>query len=303
MSTVVFVCGASHSGTTMLDVMLGNAPNAFSCGELYAKYRPFRPHHLDAECSCGRHPCPLWQQFGNADQQGIHSELMQVLGLDFVIDSSKDLAWFVDAQRWLQRTDLEVANLLIWKSPVAYLYSHWKRERTLELGRQHFIQYYSRFVDLGVPFATVSYEELAESPGDKLKSTCESIGMEYFEGKDRFWEKEHHVLFGTGGIRKQLQGGHSRIYRPEPLPEQFHEDLGQMKRPIDEDEELNLLVDRLREKEVSRLVSGSARSAPTYHSSLRMPFWYHHSKLRKWGASRYVRIRVGLERKQRFGTG
>ena len=38
MATVINVCGQSYSGTTMLDLMLGNARDVFSCGAELAGY-------------------------------------------------------------------------------------------------------------------------------------------------------------------------------------------------------------------------------------------------------------------------
>jgi hypothetical protein len=43
---LILVCGAARSGTTMLDLMLGNSPDVFSYGEIYALFRPFRTHHF-----------------------------------------------------------------------------------------------------------------------------------------------------------------------------------------------------------------------------------------------------------------
>ena len=70
---VVFVAGAGRSGTTLLDLMLGQVPGFFSCGELaYVWDRSFREDQL---CGCGErfHACPFWTEvadraFGGFDR-------------------------------------------------------------------------------------------------------------------------------------------------------------------------------------------------------------------------------------------
>ena len=57
---LLFVCGAARSGTTMLDLMLGNSDDAVSTGEIYAVYRPYRIHHRYPVCSCGDADCSAW---------------------------------------------------------------------------------------------------------------------------------------------------------------------------------------------------------------------------------------------------
>jgi len=69
----VFVAGAGRSGTTLLDLLLGQVPGFFSCGELaYVWTRSFREDQL---CGCGEafHACPFWRDvvdraFGGFDR-------------------------------------------------------------------------------------------------------------------------------------------------------------------------------------------------------------------------------------------
>lgn len=54
MPTLISICGEGQSGSTMLDLMLGNGYDTFSCGEVYAWFRPWRTHHFRITCSCGK---------------------------------------------------------------------------------------------------------------------------------------------------------------------------------------------------------------------------------------------------------
>ena len=43
---VIFIAGASYSGTTALDVMLSSYDGVFSAGEMIALHLPIRSNHL-----------------------------------------------------------------------------------------------------------------------------------------------------------------------------------------------------------------------------------------------------------------
>ena len=75
---LVMVCGAARSGTTMLDLMLGNAEDAFSCGEIYALFRPFRTHHFDPECTCGSRDCDTWRQLRAVPEADFHRSVLEL---------------------------------------------------------------------------------------------------------------------------------------------------------------------------------------------------------------------------------
>ncbi len=100
MPKLINICGMGGSGTTMLDLMLGNGNDAFSCGEVYAWFRPWRSHHRSIVCSCGETPCPVWEQIKDSAENRFHSDVCRRLGVSFVIDSSKELRWLTDAQTW-----------------------------------------------------------------------------------------------------------------------------------------------------------------------------------------------------------
>lgn len=56
MATLINICGATRSGTTVPDLKLGNGRDAFSCGEAHALFRPWLLHHFRANWQCGQVP-------------------------------------------------------------------------------------------------------------------------------------------------------------------------------------------------------------------------------------------------------
>ncbi len=59
---VIYVMGAGHSGSTLLDIILSNHPNIVSVGELYKLHRSGFIRTDQRRCSCGLpiHECLYW---------------------------------------------------------------------------------------------------------------------------------------------------------------------------------------------------------------------------------------------------
>lgn len=267
---IITVCGPGRSGTTMLDLMLGNAGDVFSCGEVYAWFRPWRRHHFSISCACGQAPCPVWDGLKDVPESEFHVEALRQTGVNFVVDSSKELCWVVDTQRWAAAKDLAVSNVLLWKSPVELAYSGFKRGMGLMFWREQFVRYYEEFFDGRIPFVSVFFDELARNPVEKLQRLCDSIGMPYFPGKEDFWGKEHHHLFGSRGTRNQVESGRSAV-RPTSFSEEFTARVPELHDTLDRDEQVRAIEARLREHEVSSTATGPSATP----MAGRRPWWYY----------------------------
>jgi hypothetical protein len=276
---LIMVCGASRSGTTMLDLMLGNSERAFSCGEIYALFRPYRTHHFDPDCSCGTKPCPVWSKLGAVNEKQFHSAALAQANIEHVIDSSKDLNWVLDSNRWASRQSTPVKNVLLWKRPIDLAYSHWKRGRPIDYYRRAFLNYYERFLDLKLPFVAVSFEELVDAPGPMLKKICDYTGVEWHEGQEEFWNKQHHHLFGSAGTGNQVNTGKSRIRAKENFPNDFLEAWQTTAAAQDHDERLNNVIAALTAADIVSGKAANLGSALRYSGALK-PFWYYHHALK-----------------------
>lgn len=285
MYTLVNICGAGRSGTTMLDLMLGNAQDAFSCGEVYAWFRPWRTSHLKISCSCNKLPCPIWNKIKYYPESKFHQKLFEQLNVNFVIDSSKDISWIIDNNNWAFKNNIRVVNLLIWKHPVHLSFSHWKRGRRLWGWYKPFISYYHKFFQAKIPFYSVYYNELASEPDSKLKDICEKLSIEYFEGKERFWEKQHHHLYGSLGIRKQLADTYRAEIKPvENLPEDFNKHINLIEQKIKNNFNIQSILNKLENSEISNnkldynnFVLKSNSQRPIVY-----PIWYYTNRFKRF---------------------
>lgn len=61
MSKILYICSAGHSGSTLLDLMIGSHPNVTSLGEISQLPKNLS---LNTECTCGKkvRECALWSK-------------------------------------------------------------------------------------------------------------------------------------------------------------------------------------------------------------------------------------------------
>jgi hypothetical protein len=281
MATLINVGGATRSGTTMLDLMLGNTPDAFSCGEVYAWFRPWKQHHHRLECRCGQNPCPIWEKIKNVPENQFHMAVVEKLEVSFVIDSSKELCWLIDTQEWASANRFKVFKLLLWKNPINLAYSHWKRGHSLTGWYHEFVSYYSKFFETGLPFRSVYFNDLVSNPQRKLEEICSAVGIPYFYGKERFWEKQHHHLFGSHGTYLQVKQGVSTVRARETFPPDFEKHVDALSEKMAQDPRLQQILETLQRAEISSRGGFSAKEDPGLVAPKPYPLWYYARKVRQ----------------------
>jgi hypothetical protein len=212
MKKVIFVGGTSYSGSTFLDMILANSPHGFSCGEVYALFWPYRKHHIDYECGCGDPDCEIWETVKSTGATNLYQRIFEIFpDLDFIVDSSKDPLWISDRIKDLTGSRIQVKNILIWKSPEEFYSSRMKRNQKRGWKRS-WINYHKLYFRMVKHWFSIPYHDLASNP-DSLKMVCEKLEIPFFDGKDKYWEKVHHTLFGNTSAKIHLYGKTSKQFK------------------------------------------------------------------------------------------
>ena len=205
MKKVIFIGGSSYSGSTMLDMMLANSPEGFSVGEVHALFHPFRPHHFNPECGCANTDCDFWFQVREAGEKNLYKTIFSLLPkISFIVDSSKDPWWIKKQSQILQAQGIEIRHLLIWKEPAAFAHSMLKRQRKGWM--KSWKNYYQLYFSLISDYSSVAYSELVQNPDEILHKLCNQISIPYHQNQKKFWQKQHHTLFGNDSAKIHLQG-------------------------------------------------------------------------------------------------
>lgn len=219
MATLINVLGPERSGTTLLDVMLGNNDQAFSCGEPVFWFRPMRDHDYTFDCTCGQKDCAIWKTLTRLGEKQFLNYLLNRNKL--VIDSSKSLVWTIDNYKHVAKHH-NIINIVLWKKPDQLAYSHWKRKEDPNFYHHKALKYYKNLISTGIPFFTLNYDFLISNPQLVLQRISELTGVPSSMNQQEFWKnKNHHVLHGSYGVRTQIIQGKSSIYHEKIQDAQF----------------------------------------------------------------------------------
>lgn len=215
---VIFVGGTSFSGSTLFDMMLGNDPHGFSCGEVRYRFLPTKPHNLTEGCGCGDANCPVWPELLKTGAENLYQRIFELHpNVRFIVDSSKDPVWIKDRTKDLRRQGIEVRNILIWKTPDEFFAS--RKKRGTEPGWLFdWTDYHKRYSWMVDCWRAVRYADLVKS-SDVFKRVCETLDIPYQEGKQRYWERQQHTLFGNTSAKIHLYDKESERFQ------QFKQDL------------------------------------------------------------------------------
>jgi len=212
MKKVIFIGGTAYSGSTFFDMILANDPNGFSCGEVYALFRPHRPHHINPECGCGQKGCTIWKTVLENGEKYLYQTILNLFTEKvFIVDSSKNPFWFYFQMNLLKKSDIESKNILIWKTPLETAYSFHKRN-ILKNWEKNWINYHRLYFTLIKNWKSVRYYDLSNNKST-LKKVCDYLEIPYFEGKERFWEKKMHTLFGNTSAKIHLYSQDSNFFK------------------------------------------------------------------------------------------
>lgn len=186
------IYSASFSGSTMLDLMLGNGEGCLSCGEIYALFRPFDERH---EADQG----VFWENVREKGEDYLYSKLRR-FGYHTIIDSSKNFNWYQTRLEEAKELNLPVYKICIFKSPEEWAWSVIKRRNLVSMDTWTYI--HSIIIHEVNPQVYVEYRTLAEHPAETLRQICEQFEVNYFDGKERYWETENTQLFGNNRARE-----------------------------------------------------------------------------------------------------
>ena len=272
---VIFIGSTSRSGSTILDMMLGHGEGCFSLAEVNAHFRPYRKHHIKSLCACGDAFCKIRRSFKGVTEKGLYDHVFSSLKAHTIIDSSKELTWMLDQyDRLSKRNDLDVHIVLIYKSPVSLAHSYFKRGESIDKYKKQY-KYYQQLLETGLPFITVEYAALAKSPSDTLRHLCERLGIDYFEGKENYWQKEMHHFFGSNSVIQTYESDVPEIKATEKFREDFIPLIEKIETDVANDQILSSITKTLEDRNILKENDSVLEKSKVYR-----PLWYYRRKLK-----------------------
>lgn len=213
--TVIQICGAGHSGSTLLGLVLGSHSQAFYLGEA-KKARfvgdPNKPARKRACKFCGD-DCPVWGGYRWSDDDNLYEVAARLGSAQTLIDSTKGLSWLEKRGRELDERGHKRVVLFLQRDGRAVINSRYRKypERSLE---QQIAQWAEQieatreyFAAQTVPKAVVRYEEFATDPARIVQELCTLASLPYEPDMLRYESQEHHVLGGNNGTQYLAKPG------------------------------------------------------------------------------------------------
>lgn len=206
---VVFICGAGHSGSTLLGLILGSHSDCFYCGE--AKNSSFmddekRPIAKRTCKICGL-DCPVWGNLTLSDRSQLYEQVSIKTQKEIIIDSTKESSWIEAQLEKIENTQWQPFLIFLQRDGRAVINS-WLRKRPEKDAKEQVIswiekiqsakQIFNKFADKKIK---IRYEELATKPEAQIQKICNLLEINYQPEMLKFYEHEHHPLGGNIGTQ------------------------------------------------------------------------------------------------------
>ena len=226
---VIFIAGTSHSGSTLLDLMLNAHPEIISTGELLKLNRQLEVRNplkqTYTRCSCGAASlwrCEFWSAVDRRTRQTsgkslvdlnmldcreldasrasnavVFKAISEVSGKKFIVDSSK----LPKRLSYLMRLkDLNVYPVHLIREPKGQIYSVIRKHGGFlkHIFRYELVHEQIRRGLESVPHSVVRYEDLVLDPECTLRSVLKPLGLNFHPQQLAWAEAVKHDVAGNG---------------------------------------------------------------------------------------------------------
>jgi hypothetical protein len=225
---VIYIAGTSHSGSTLLDLMLNAHPAIFAAGEVLKLNRQLQVKDARrgtrAPCSCGAPSlweCRFWSAVdrrtretsrksltaldmldyrdldaASASNAVVFNAIADVSGRNFVVDSSKLPGRLYYLMR-LKGLDVYPVHLV--REPKGQINSVVRKHGGFfkHIFRYELIHEQLRRALRSVPHSVVHYEDLVRDPKAALRSILQPLGLDFDPRQLEWAEAEKHEVAGN----------------------------------------------------------------------------------------------------------
>lgn len=203
------ICGAGHSGSTLLGMLLGSHSSAFYMGEggkvryLGDKSKPLQKR----VCKICGESCRVWGNFRWDRTAALYPQVAQRVGRRLIVDSTKNDQWIAERAAETRAVGGEPYLILLHRDGRGVLNSRLRKypDRQPEALVREWMAQMERSQTLYDAFhgpkITLRYETLAANPETTLRTLSDWLGIAYESDMLRFQDADHHPLGGNNGTQ------------------------------------------------------------------------------------------------------
>jgi hypothetical protein len=219
---VCFICGAPHSGSTLLGLVLGSHPASFYLGE--SKNIRFWgdvtiPERKRACKLCGLN-CPIWKDFHIDADVDVYEQLAKITQKPVIIDSVKQPAWLRQQIQILENTTAELFLIFLQRDGRAVINSRIRKNPAQDAQAiiADWMAHIEATAQLFDAFAGAKIkmhcEALATRPAEVIQELCGFLKLPYQPEMLNYTRRQHHPLGGNAGTQFLV----SRAQRDQQKP-------------------------------------------------------------------------------------
>ncbi len=229
---IIYIASSAHSGSTLLDLMLGSHSEIHSGGEFYKLPLKMRTDGGKLhDCSCGKKviECDFWARAAekaNTNIEEIQSSrdffsmyerlipaILAVSGKTYFVDSSKSL---LRLKKYLESEQCQVAIIHLVRDPRAVAYSFVRKSMRMAgknrrgFSKDNLILYFhtlwrvlrgnlqkNKSLSNQKVYHTIRYEELIAHPKQTLTGFLERLKLPFEETMIEYYDQTHHIVGGN----------------------------------------------------------------------------------------------------------
>lgn len=237
MIPLVYIAGTGHSGSTLLDLLLGTHSRIESVGEFKRIGRLYEAPQIKQTCTCGKPfaSCPFWTRVRSeadslvdrsawslaptknlpaeapapGDLETFSRVILEISGKSVLCDSSKSIRWL----RWLCRSgrfSIHLVHLVRDGRAVAHSnskrgrpYWDWLRKWDDENAK---IAHEATSLPHIASYTLLRYEDLTAGTREAVSPILEKWGLSWESGQLDFARHTHHNLAGNRMRHRSGQG-------------------------------------------------------------------------------------------------
>lgn len=198
--TIVYILCAGHSGSTLLDLMIGSNADCTSLGEFMHIQHSLKNGQLI--CQICREECDQWKRFKEIVKPPYyHEAAFEAFQSRILVDSSKNVRWAIRREN---PSDADIRYIRLRRNGLA-VFNKVKRKEGKVSSRA-----VMGWVDSNLEFDAflndvpenslldIFYEELCNDAEMVLRRICKFLGLSYSSKMTEFWSGDHHILSGNG---------------------------------------------------------------------------------------------------------
>jgi len=205
----VSICGAGHSGSTLLGMILGSLPGAFYIGEggkVRYLHNPKSPPRKRLCKICGE-GCPVWSTFHWNRSASLYPQIAAHVGANLLIDTTKDTDWIASRTDEVRSAGGTAHLIRLLRDGRAVINSRLRKYPDRDAGDEitRWMDQIEKSRRLYESFdgskMTLHYEALASDPGAAIADVCAFLDRPFDDALLAYYERDHHPLGGNNGTQ------------------------------------------------------------------------------------------------------